>query len=644
MASGDKRSPAHKGIPYDQLVEAQGQYDVVTLKVSRVNQRGTRTSMGSFDKTIDETSNIDVWLKEACGGGRFHVDPRHGMQRADPIPHFEFEIDGPPRALKASEVDAAPRATGPMGVPGMMGMGAMPAMMGNAAMQMGLGGAPAPGAYVDPKHLPPFVRGMAQEQQMAWAMANAPGAIRASVGQAPQNAFASDEIANKELDRAKQELAAERARREAERKELTARLDRIEQVRLKDAEAARERERQLEKQRDADARQAEQQQFQMQLEQMRQNSDAQIAALKASLEKHPEPAKPMFSPEMITAVGGIVTAFVSSNQERSQQMMQMQAQGQQELLRATMQKADNKPLMDVLKLAMPGLIPLFTSMWEAKSPQAQSNLVATMAENQLTSISMMAELINSFGAGQENPPYWLPMAQQALAGVVQAAEAVANKNKEVAGALPADRSQAPVPAPAAQPQPQVHQGQVADPPPPVPTAEDPFPVDPVLARQYAPLMSLPAAQLANMIMESEGYPEYARGRDWHQALVLLHQKSSVAARHIANMFRRMDDQGTTPPELERVWEAADVELARILAPMPIWHVDNAYARGVIDGIIGYLQTKSGYDEDAQGNPIIDTDAEGGSGDAPPPIMTTEPPVDAQTMAAPEPKPDTAATG
>jgi hypothetical protein len=577
MASG-KGTPSFKGVPRDKIIEAMDTYHQVDLRISRVNARGGRSSMGSFVKSPAEVNDIELWLRDLAGGGRFHVDPlKHGEAgRADPIPPFEIEIDGPAKAMKGSEINTQPAQYGiPMAAPGM---GAP--MMAAGGMPMGAG---AP--FVDPKHLPNFARGMEPQHQVAYARSMGIPVQTGHPGQAPANAFASDQIANKELDRAKEELARERAAREEERKEAQQR-----------EEETRRRMDRMEAQRAEDQRKAEADRHALEMDRMRADQARdreQFQQQMQALQNRPvEAPKPTFSPEMLTALGGIVTAFISSNNERAARQAEMQAQGQQALLQATMAKGDSKPMMDMLKQVMPVAAPLLASFWESKSPKAQADLVATMAENQLTSISMMAELINSFGAGQENPPFWLPMAQETLRGVVQAAETMANKNKDVGGspvqaptALPAS-----APTPAAAPASQV-------------TAEPPFSPE----------------QITQMIMQDSRYPAWGRTPEWAQALTLLHGRSPDAAPYIANMLATLDRENRTPPEIADVWDRADEVLANILRPMPIWGYDNEYAVGVINQIIEILGGGAPPEE------------------VPAPVMQ-DPPPEAQVVVPPAPEP------
>ena len=253
-------------------------------------------------------------------------------------------------------------------------------------------------------------------------------------------------------------------------------------------------------------------------------------------------------------------------------------------------RGDNKPMMDTIKTLVPAIVPLFASMWESKSPKAQADLVATMAENQLTSISMMAELINAFGQGQSEPPFWLPMAQETLKGVVQAAEAMANKNKGAVG------------------QPLHSHG---------PSVEGAVQAQ---ADQFTP------EQITNFIFNDPRYPAWGRSEEWRQALILLHSKSEEAAPYIANLLRTLDDENRTPPEIEPVWENATEVLQQIISPMPIWQMDNAYAVRTINGIIDIL-TEEGDDTQPH---VAEAPPEGAAVVEAPPTQAVETTGNAQT--------------
>lgn len=554
------KTPTHKGVPYDQIEEAQALYETLDLRIARVSARGTRSSLGSFNKTPAELADVEIWLREVAGGGKFHVQSRKpdGTGNADPIPGFEFEIEAPPKAMRASDINTAGAVVPIGGVPGFGAVpagGGMPPMMGNAAMQM----LPAMQPYVDQKLLPPIVRNMPQAQQVAWAQSmgipvvTAPPGMPQHTGQAPMNAFASDQIANKELDRAQRELAQERAQRETERKETAAR-----------EQETRERMDRLEQERRDDQRRAEQQRHDQQMESLRTDMARDREQTRMLFER----PKGLFSnPDSLVAIGGIVTALINSSSDRSAKVAELQSQGQQALLTATMTKADHKPTTELIKAIAPLALPFLTQFMEAKSPSAQADLVATMAENQLTSISMMANLITDFGAAQENPPYWLPMAQKALEGIVQAAEAVAQKNKEVAG-VPQQPTQL-----------QAQAGTVA-------------PQQP---------QQLSGRQITQMVIADPRCPEWVKDEKWVQALNLLHDRAPLeeTVEYIAKLLHELNEAGTTPKEIEGVWDEADVVLKSILEPLPIWEMDNAYAVAVINGVIDILAG----DEDPGGEPM-----------------------------------------
>lgn len=581
MSNKKPHNSSYKGVPTDQIVEAIELYPTVDVKVSRINSRGQRASLGRFTKTPQELCDIDIWLKDAAGGGRFHVEAlRMGEPgRADPIPAFEFEIEGAPKAFKGSDIDnASPTGNPAYGGPfGFMGGAAL------AAPQPAGGSQP----FVDQKHLPSYVRGLPQAQQVAFAQQHGLPMQYQHPNQAPANAFASDQIAAQELERAREELAEERRRHEREKAEERARWEAEKAEAKKREHELAERLTRIEQQRLEDARRASEERHAAELERIRADQARDREQFQMMLQQHSEkkPQPSLFSsPEVLATLGTMITTFVSSNSERQFRSLEMQQKQQQQLMATMAASRDQKPLMDTIKAVAPVLVPLLSAMWESKSPKAQADLVATMAENQLTSISMMAELINAFGAGQQEPPFWLPMAQETLKGVVQAAEAMANKNKPAQ--LP-PQQQAPQQVQQAPQAPQAQQVQQA-------------------ANQFTP------EQITDLIMQDPRYPAWGRSDEWRQALILLHGKSPDAAPYIANLLRTLDSEERTPPEIEPVWENATQVLQQIIAPMPIWQMDNAYAVGVINGIIDIL-TEEGDDT----QPHVSTE--------PPDAQVVEPP-------------------
>lgn len=603
MSSKKPHQSSYKGIPTDQIVEAIEMYPELDVKVSRVNARGQRASLSRFRKTPTELCEIDIWLKEVAGGGRFHVEPLKMGEpgRADPIPPFEFEIEGAPKAFKGSDIDN--QASGgaamqsPFGAPGLFGF------TGGAALAQ-----PASQPYVDPKHIPAHVRGMPQQHQMAWAQQQ--GLMRPHhPQQAPSNAFASDQIAAQELERARQEMAEERKRFEQERREERARWEQEKNEAKKREEEMHQRMQALEQQRLEDQRRASEERHALELERIRADQQRDREQFQQMLQQHqdkkPEPSL-FSSPEVVTALGGLVTTFLSNNSEKQFRSLELQQKQQQALMTSFASKNDQKPLMDTIKTVAPVLVPLLSSIWDSKSPKAQADLVATMAENQLTSISMMAELINAFGAGQQEPPFWLPMAQETLKGVVSAAEAMASKNKPQQ--LP--QQQAQQPAVPAQNTPTAQQAQQAQ----------------QTADQYS------AEQITEFIFADPRYPNWGRSDEWKQALILLHRRSPEAATYIATLLRTLDEEGRTPPEVEPVWENATQVLQQIIAPLPIWQMDNAYAVGVINGIIDILT-----EEGDQGQPhVAETPPEASPAPQPSPEPSISAPID--TTGEPQPFP------
>lgn len=584
MTNKKPHNSSYKGVPTDLIVEAMEFYPTLDIKVSRISPRGTRSSLGRFNKTPQELCDIDIWLKDAAGGGRFHIEALKMGEpgRAEPIPAFEFEIEGTPKAFKGSDIDNSTSSNAPYAGPF--------GFMGNAALAAG----PQPSAgmqpSVDQKILPAYIRGLPQSHQVAYAQQHGLPMQYQHPNQAPANAYASDQIAAQELERAREELAEERKRHEREKAEERARWEMEKAENKKRELELAERLTRIEQQRMEDQRRASEERHALELERIRADQARDREQFQQMLQQHSE-KKPtpslLSSPELLATLGTLVTTLLSNSSERQFRSLEMQQKQQQQLMATMAASRDQKPMMDTIKAVAPLMVPLLSAIWESKSPKAQSDLVATMAENQLTSISMMAELINSFGAGQQEPPFWLPMAQETLKGVVQAAEAMANKNK------PAQPAQ--LPQPVAQ----------------VPVQNAPNPQQVQQAQQMA--NQLAPEQIAQLIFSDPRYPEWGRTEEWKQALILLHSESPDAAPYIATLLRTLDDKGTTPPEIEGVWENATEVLQQIIMPMPIWQMNNTYAVSVINGIIDIL-TEDG--DDGQ------------------PHVAVEPPPDAQVVEPP----------
>jgi hypothetical protein len=137
----------------------------------------------------------------------------------------------------------------------------------------------------------------------------------------------------------------------------------------------------------------------------------------------------------------VLAAMVTSRETSASKSLEVQQQGLASLMNATLSQA-NKPdsTTEMLKTFGPLLIPFVKDMMDNKSPEKQALLYNAMAENSLSSLAMMAQLIESFASqGGDPDPWWLGPVKEALGGVVGMTEAYMMSK----GGLPGQAPQAP---------------------------------------------------------------------------------------------------------------------------------------------------------------------------------------------------------
>lgn len=555
--------PTFQGIPLPQIQEAREIYPSLPVKISRRNTRGHLAVIGTYDKSPTELADIDMWIKEMWGGGRFRVEPRNPedpTQYATPIPPFEVEVDGPMKAPNYSPGGGGgPSIAGngmheqsafaPAGSPYGMGGPMMPPSMPHAHM-------PSQGNRVDPRSLPAFVRNMEPIHQQAYAQQM--GLVMPEQGAytQPVMKFTPDQLMKEELDRAQGTLERERREREIERK-LAAKQ--LEDTRREAEQRHVETQRRLE--------QIERAGMEERMKERERANERELAALRAEMVAN-QNRKPAFDPTLVgtvlTAIAPVITAVVTSGRDAQNRTMELQSKGVADLMQATLARSDKNPLLDTLKTAVPLLAPFLKDWWDSKSPRAQADLVATMAENQLTSIGMMARLVNDFSANMGSdgaPPWWLPVVQETMRGVTQAAEKLTQTSK---AAVPQVVSAPPQAAQNAQPQQQ--------------------------QQQSNPFAALNGAQIAQLIMSDARLPQGFKTREWLQILTSVHDRKAVpeVASVIALHIRALDDK--LPEGLTGLWDTdrpQDV-LLQLFAALPIAQIDPQYTAQLVEGILDAL--------------------------------------------------------
>jgi len=542
-AAATGRTPTAREIPLSQIREACEIWTTIPTKIYRRNARGAIALIGTFDRTPFELADVDTWLKQEWGGGYFRVEARNPENMAEfahPIPPFEIMIDGPMKA---------PNNTAGQTLPAGGHVAPDPAVM---APWLSITGKPMNGATqrVDPRYLPPFLQGEPAHVQLDWAKQVGVPIVTdphpsAGFGGQPW-AFTPDAMAKGELDSVKKERDEARRQADLERKAFDQKFDAL-QKRLESAEA----------QRRDDVARAERATQDQRFE-MLQRELAQLRAAPA-----PVAPKPSIDPAMIAALAPILTTFITSQRDASSRAIEMQSKGVSDLMTATLARSDQKPMMDMIKMILPLAMPLLKDWWESNSPKAQSDLVATLAENQLTSVGMMAKMVNEFAAnagGGDQPPWWLPMVQETMRGVTNAAEKLTQSSK---AAVPGPAQHVPI------------QGHVQ-----APQAQQAQPESGGMNMANA-LSGMNGQQIAQLIFNDPRLPAEFKSREWFQIITELHNKAPAAelGRKLAGHLRDLDEQQKPLPEaLRSIWDTDNPEqlFETVFSALPIWQMDREY--------------------------------------------------------------------
>lgn len=593
------KSPTFQGVPLQQIQESMDKYTSIPIKVYRRNARGHLSVIGQWEKTPTELADVDMWLKDMWGGGRFRIEPRdpdNPTQYATPIPPFELEVEGP---MKVANLGAGggggggtygdgPSFSAPMPIgmpPGMPGM-SMP-----GAMMAGMGG--MGGGRPDQRYLPPFVRAMEPQHQVAYAQQMGIPLVSEIPGGGgytqPVMKFTPDALMKDEVERANTTIERERREREAERRAAEIKLEALRkesdarhQETMKRLEQL-DRERNEERARDRDRMQA-----------------AEMASLRAEIQQG-QNRRPAIDPAIVASLAPVLTALLTSGRESQTRAAELQAKGVSDLMQATLARSDKNPLMDMVKTLGPLLVPLapvLKDWWDSKSPRAQADLVATMAENQLTSIGMMARLVNDFsasagGPGAE-PPWWMPMVQETMRGITSAAEKMSAGTKAAVAGPQTQLVVAP-PASAQNAQPGANGG-------------------------FNPLNGMSGQQIAQLIFSDPRLPQDFKTREWLRILTELHDKRPVdgVAQLVSDHIRHLDDK--LPEALKGLWESdtPDQILASMFSMLPIAQMDPAYTQQFLQLVLDKLTTEEGTPSSPsqatitpnhQGNPVMEAQAQ-----------------------------------
>jgi hypothetical protein len=515
MAQTATQSKTANEVPLEAVRDAQASYPEVALKVCRQNARGHwQTVVTNVQKPTSELADLEPWLMELAGGGRFRIQSFNPLDKThEVVPAFYVTIEGAPHAATVSTNDAM--AWGTPGAPGS------PAGYPQAANQAS-----------------PWARGLAPHQQQVYVDSMDPN-YRPGMRYSRQVArHTADEIAVKQMATLEAELKSEREKRERDRKEFEQRMLQME----KDARQREERFRE---------------------EQARAREQAFEERIKLLTAQPQQPNIVETIAPLATALAPVFAAMVSGSKDRAAiaadqqaKTMELQMQGINTLLAAGQNKVD--PMDKLMTTFGPIIVPLVQKMMENNSPEMKAKLFEAMADQQLASVSMVAQMMQQQIEAEGQQPPWAPLASALLQSAVelgsayiqdQRAEKDAQARKQVAGGAQPKQ----VAADAAQAQ----------------------EVDPAYAE---------AIKTVEKIFSTEGFPEDFKTREWANLLMLLHaehdqeETARLLAEHIAHLARF----NTLPEVLKDVAQDPEATLKRILALLPINIQAPEYAKAVVE--------------------------------------------------------------
>jgi hypothetical protein len=517
----------------------------VVLHINYKNARGIPTSLGRTQVSLEAlATDLEEWLRTQWGGGCFRIDARDPAtgKRALPIPVFEISIHAPQRLMTNGTV-LAPGQAPPQGSPMTSGFQNAPWMPAQGSM----GGPSMPGNVSVPA-APPW-----QAFPQAWPAQGAPG-----VHHVPVMSMPPDQIAMTELQKTQTALERERQARAKESADFTRKLDEVRQTLVDQRLKEEDRARQLDQQAMRDQMRRMEENFRAQLDQERNKKPSfDLGALAA----------------VVTALVPVVTTLISTRNDQAQRSLEMQATGVNNLMTATLDRSDSKWLEKALALAptmMPLVLPIFKAWAEQRSPTAQADLVATLSENHLTALSMMAKLMNEMVPAGPEQPAWVPVFQQMVGTVVQSIDGMVRSNKNAVG-IPTQSRHLP------QPQVQVQQqmtpaqiasgmqGEIAVAQPPIVTP---------LSR---------GAQVAQYLTTLAEVPADLKTPPFLKLIEDLHNEVSVdeVALYFANHMRELDDN--VPQMLQTIWTTDNPEqlFQNLFMNLPIWQWNQSYALSFI---------------------------------------------------------------
>ena len=269
---------------------------------------------------------------------------------------------------------------------------------------------------------------------------------------------------------------------------------------------------------------------------------------------------------LFAAAVPLLTAFMEANKARAQleqnshkQMMDMQAKSTENLTKVLIERKNTEA--EGLKM--------FTPMMKAMTDTMNSS-----AENQLTSLSLAAQTITDMMGGQEDHPV-MRIVETATRGLSDIAQQMQNNKRTMQQVT---RQMAPREVTA----------EVVNGPPDQQLQEPP-------AQQ-----SETVTELVDQLMKDPRFPPALQSAEWRELLIAVHARTEPEemAKALTNYFVEAHNNDTLPQQLHEVFDAPGGIMQQILGMMPIWQIDQAYCRDVLERFIKHIQETSDEPEEA----------------------------------------------
>jgi hypothetical protein len=556
MATKDSTPKAIEEIPLDAIRDLAANYQQVVVRVKRRNDKGQLgTCYSSVRFETMDLAKIDDWCRDMAGGGHYRIEV---LRPDDPtkyaMPPFTYRIEGAPRP---------------------------PRFLGNPQDQTAAQPPPHPGAPMSYPQYPappqPWAAGLHPTQRAAYAppqQVYTPPARSSGTDEPTKIALTQIAELKAEVERIRGDAKTNNQKLEDENKRLQERLDE-------------------ERRRASEERHA-----------------AEIAALRQAIEQKnsaPE-VKPSGPADLIAALAPFVpvfTSMISGRNDQASKALEAQMSGVQTLMQATLDQANKGNDMEKLVGTWgPILTPLITKMLDQKSPEAQSAMFQAMADNQLNSVAMMAQLIEAFGTKDGEQPWWLPMVQETLGGVVQMTEAYM-QGQGLPGQPPAMRQ----PPTGALHAPQGAGGYT--------TMAEP------VGTTSGPQAPAPAAVKPGIRLMFTMLPGDYQTVEWKTILEGLHTEPPTAAEQTATLLaghlEHLINFNLLPETLSTIVANPRETLEALLEKLPIARSNPGHARQVLDLALTYLL------EDGFIQEVIEAEIVEAEHVEPEPIVTPAPP-------------------